>query len=138
MTDGKVPIFWETAMANARAKSAKRQMHNKKFPGIERFSEMLKTMNSDEIARELDVTRHTVTNWIRRYDLRDKAVQISYAREMERELRAERRRIAELEHVGKIEGGIAALHARTPISKAQGINGWRWSRPWNAETTSPS
>ena len=48
------------------------------------------------------------------------------------------KRIAELEHAGKIEGGIAALHARTPMSKAEGINGWRWTRPWNAETTSPN
>jgi len=129
-------MFWEEAMANARAKT--RRVHNRKFPGVERLTVLLETMNSDELARELKVTRHTITNWIRRHNLRDKAVKISYTREQAIEARAERRRIAELEHVGKIEGGIAALHARTPMSKAEGINGWRWTRPWNAETTSPN
>lgn len=118
-------------MANARTKA--RRIHNRKFPGLDRLIAMLETMNSDEIARELKVTRHTVTNWVRRHDLQHKALRIRYVREMERELRAERRRIAEAEHVGKIEGGIAALHARTKMSAAQGINGWRWSRPWNVQ-----
>lgn len=129
-------MFWEEAMANARAKT--RRIHNKKFPGVERLTVLLKTMTSAEIARELEVTQHTVTNWIRRNDLKPKALRISYAREEQRQVRAERRRIAELEHAGKIEGGIAALHARTPMSKAEGINGWRWTRPWNAETISAS
>ena len=129
-------IFWETSMAAARTKT--RRIHNRKFPGLDRLIAMLETMNSDEIARELKVTRHTVTNWVRRHDLQHKALRIRYVREKERELRAERRRIAEAEHVGKIEGGIAALHARTKMSKAQGINGWRWSRPWNAEIIAAS
>lgn len=129
-------MFWEEAMANARAKT--RRIHNKKFPGVERLTVLLKTMTSAEIARELEVTQHTVTNWIRRNDLKPKALRISYAREEQRQVRAERRRIAELEHVGKIEGGIAALHARTRMSNAEGINGWRWTRPWNAETISAS
>lgn len=132
----KEPIFWEAAMANARAKT--RSIHNRKFPGLDRLIAMLETMNSDEIARELKVTRHTVTNWVRRHDLQHKALRIRYVREMERELRAERRRIAELEHVGKIEGGIAALYARKRMSAAEGINGWRYTRQWNAETISAS
>jgi hypothetical protein len=132
----KEPIFWEAAMANARAKT--RSIHNRKFPGLDRLIAMLETMNSDEIARELKVTRHTVTNWVRRHDLQHKALRIRYVREMERELRAERRRIAELEHVGKIEGGAAAFYARKRMSAAEGINGWRWTRPWNAETISAS
>lgn len=132
----KEMIFWETSMANARTKA--RRIHNRKFPGLDRLIAMLETMTSAEIARELEVTQHTVTNWIRRNDLKPKALRISYAREEQRQVRAERRRIAELEHAGKIEGGIAALHARTPMSKAEGINGWRWSRPWNAETISAS
>jgi len=129
-------MFWEEAMANARAKT--RRIHNKKFPGVERLTVLLKTMTSAEIARELEVTQHTVTNWIRRHHLKPKALRISYAREEQRQVRAERRRIAELEHVGKIEGGIAALYARKRMSDAEGINGWRWTRPWNAETTSAS
>jgi len=71
------------------------------------------------------------TNWVRRHDLQHKALRIRYVREMERELRAERRRIAEAEHVGKIEGGIAAIYARKRMSDAEGINGWRWSRPFD-------
>lgn len=126
----KEPIFWEAAMANARAKT--RSIHNRKFPGLDRLIAMLETMNSDEIARELKVTRHTVTNWVRRHDLQHKALRIRYVREMERELRAERRRIAELEHVGKIEGGIAAIYAKKRMSAAEGINGWRWTRPWSS------
>jgi IS30 family transposase len=129
-------MFWEEAMANARAKT--RRVHNRKFPGVERLTVLLETMNSDELARELKVTRHTITNWIRRHNLREKAVKISYTREQAIEARAERRRIAELEHVGKIEGGIAALYARKRMSAAEGINGWRWSRPWIAETISAS
>lgn len=117
-------------MANARAKT--RSIHNRKFPGLDRLIAMLETMNSDEIARELKVTRHTVTNWVRRHDLQHKALRIRYVREMERELRAERRRIAELEHVGKIEGGIAAIYAKKRMSAAEGINGWRWTRPWSS------
>jgi hypothetical protein len=132
----KEMIFWETSMANARTKA--RRIHNRKFPGLDRLIAMLETMNSDEIARELKVTRHTVTNWVRRHDLQHKALRIRYVREMERELRAERRRIAEAEHVGKIEGGIAAIYAKKRMSDAEGINGWRWSRPWNAETISAS
>jgi len=132
----KEMIFWETSMANARTKAGR--IHNRKFPGLDRLIAMLETMNSDEIARELKVTRHTVTNWVRRHDLQHKAMRIRYVREMERELRAERRRIAEAEHVGKIEGGIAALYARKRMSDAEGINGWRYSRPWIAETTSAS
>jgi signal transduction histidine kinase len=89
----KEMIFWETSMANARTKA--RRIHNRKFPGLDRLIAMLETMNSDEIARELKVTRHTVTNWVRRHDLQHKALRIRYVREMERELRAERRRIAE-------------------------------------------
>lgn len=126
----KEPIFWEAAMANARAKT--RSIHNRKFPGLDRLIAMLETMNSDEIARELKVTRHTVTNWVRRHDLQHKALRIRFVREMERELRAERRRIAELEHVGKIEGGIAAIYAKKRMSAAEGINGWRWTRPWSS------
>jgi uncharacterized protein YjcR len=129
-------MFWEEAMANARAKT--RRVHNRKFPGVERLTVLLETMNSDELARELKVTRHTITNWIRRHNLRDKAVKISYTREQAIEARAERRRIAELEHVGKIEGGIAALYARKRMSAAKGINGWRYTRQWNAETISAS
>lgn len=117
-------------MANARAKT--RSIHNRKFPGLDRLIAMLETMNSDEIARELKVTRHTVTNWVRRHDLQHKALRIRFVREMERELRAERRRIAELEHVGKIEGGIAAIYAKKRMSAAEGINGWRWTRPWSS------
>ena len=129
-------MFWEEAMANARAKT--RRVHNRKFPGVERLTVLLETMNSDELARELKVTRHTITNWIRRHNLREKAVKISYTREQAIEARAERRRIAELEHVGKIEGGIAALYARKRMSAAEGINGWRYSRPWSAQTISAS
>jgi hypothetical protein len=132
----KEMIFWETSMANARTKA--RRIHNRKFPGLDRLIAMLETMNSDEIARELKVTRHTVTNWVRRHDLQHKALRIRYVREMERELRAERRRIAEAEHVGKIEGGIAAIYARKRMSAAEGINGWRYSRPWIAQTISAS
>jgi hypothetical protein len=132
----KEMIFWETSMANARTKA--RRIHNRKFPGLDRLIAMLETMNSDEIARELKVTRHTVTNWVRRHDLQHKALRIRYVREMERELRAERRRIAELEHVGKIEGGIAAIYAKKRMSAAEGINGWRYSRPWIAQTISAS
>ena len=126
-------MFWEEAMTNARAKT--RRVHNRKFPGVERLTTLLETMDSDELARELQVTRHTITNWIKRHNLREKAVKISYAREEQRQVRAERRRIAELEHAGKIEGGAAAFYARKRMSAAEGINGWRWSRPWIAETT---
>ena len=122
-------LSWETSMAAALTKA--RRLHNRKFPGLDRLLAMLETMNSDEIARELKVTRHTVTNWVRRHDLQHKALRIRFVREMERELRAERRRIAELEHVGKIEGGIAAIYAKKRMSAAEGINGWRWSRPFD-------
>jgi hypothetical protein len=137
MKETKIPAFWEVAMASAR-KKAKPPPANRKFPGLERFTKMLETMTSAEIARELRVTRHTVTNWVSEHRLKDKAIHIQTVLEQEREARAERRRIAELEHVGKIQGGIAALYAKKRMSDAAGINGWRWTRPWNAQTISAS
>jgi hypothetical protein len=125
----KVPILWEVAMAAARKKS-KPPPANRKFPGVERLTKMLETMTSAEIARELRVTQHTVTNWVTEHRLKDKAVHIRMLREQERQARAERRRVAAAEHLGKIEGGVMAIHARTRMSKAQGINGWRYSRSW--------
>lgn len=126
MKETKVPIYWHTAMANARGKN-KPPPPNRKFPGVDRLTVMLETMTSADIARELRVTQHTVTNWVTEHGLKDKAIHIKYVRQMEREARAERRRVADAEHLGKIEGGFAALHARTKLSNAEGINGWRWS-----------
>jgi len=128
-----VPILWEVAMANARSKAKRKPPPaNRKFPGVDVLTKLLETMNSAEIATELNVTRHTVTNWISRSGLKDKAVKIKYEREARKAAREQAKIVATAEHLGKIEGGAAAFYARMRISAAEGINGWRYTRQWLA------
>lgn len=130
--ENAIPVLWEVAMANAREKAKRRPPPvNRKFPGVEVLTKMLKTMNSAQIAAELNVTQHTVTNWISRAGLKNKAVKINYEREKKKIAKKNAKLVAAAEHVGKIEGGVAAFYARMKMSSAQEINGWRYSKSWH-------
>ena len=132
--ENKIPISWEVAMAEKRHKGTKKFVPaNKKYPGDEKLLSMLETMDTAEIAAEFGVTRHTVLNWIKRRGLKDAAKKIRFVERIEK---------AKVEDTPardrSPEGWLMELWAKKRLSKAQWINGWRYSRPWSAETTSPS
>ena len=125
--ENRIPISWEVAMASKRHKGTKKFVPaNKKYPGDEKFLSMLETMDTADIAAEFSVTRHTVLNWIKRRGLEEAAKKIRSVGWIEKVKANEdapaKNRLP--------EGWLIKLWAKKRLSKAQGINGWRYSRPW--------
>lgn len=132
--DNKIPVSWEIAMASKRNKGTKKFVPaNKKYPGDEKFLSMLETMDAAEIAAEFGVIRHTVLNWIKRRGLKDAAKKIRFVERIEK---------AKVENPPardrSPEGWLMELWAKKRLSKAQGINGWRYTRQWDVGITSLS
>lgn len=126
----KIPISWEVAMASKRSKGTKKFVPaNKKYPGDEKFLGMLETLDIDDIAAELGVSRHAVMSWIRRRGFKDVTKKIPFIERIER---------AKVDENASTKSPLMELWAKKRLSKAQGINGWRWSRPWNVDIISAS
>ena len=128
--ENKIPISWEVAMASKRNKGTKKFVPaNKKYPGDEKFLSMLETMDTAEIAAEFGVTRHTVLNWIKRRGLKDAAKKIRFVERIEK---------AKVNENEPTKSPPMELWAKKRLSKAQGINGWRYTRQWDVGITSLS
>jgi hypothetical protein len=126
--DNKIPVSWEIAMASKRNKGTKKFVPaNKKYPGDEKLLSMLETMDTADIAAEFSVTRHTVLNWIKRNGFKEAAKKVRFVQPVKK---------VEVEDAPardrSPEGWLMELWAKKRLSKAQGINGWRWTRPWLA------
>ena len=128
--ENKIPVSWEVAMASKRNKGTKKFVPaNKRYPGDEKFLSMLENMDTADIAAEFSGTRHTVLNWIKRRGLKDAAKKIRFVERIEK---------AKVDENEPSKSPLMELWAKKRLSKAQGINGWRYTREWDVGITSPS
>jgi len=128
--DSKIPISWEVAMASKRNKGTKKFVPaNKKYPGDEKLRSMLKTMSIADIAAEFGVTRHAVLNWVKRRGLEEAVKKIRFVERIEK---------AKVNENDPTKSPPMELWAKKRLSKAQGINGWRYTRQWDVGITSLS
>jgi hypothetical protein len=104
MVDAFMVIPWRLEFEKKRARNPRRGSATK-FPGVQKFMDLLREYSIERIAEELTVTPHTVQKWVKMH---------------------------ELSHLLPTQPNFHATHhnrlayqwARVKLSKAQGINGW--------------
>jgi len=107
-----------------RVKSKPRQPPNRKDPGKSVLQLLLKTHSIPQVAEKYSVKTVTVQRWVAEHQLVGIRSQIAHPNKGthqtdDRQVSAETK-----------DCELAAQWARRPLSKAQGINGWRFTMTW--------
>jgi len=135
-----------------------------KYPGTDALIEQMKSMSINRLAAHYNVNRRTVLLWIVNNRLQKHVINTRPTVPPAEELlhlaqTMSHKEIAAYYNVGASTAGSWIRLARDPdavrqkkprrdtssqdwvrkrLSKAEGVNGWRYSKPWSAEITSPS
>lgn len=101
---------WDTTFKKRPPARTGQAAHNKKFPGVEALREMLMDHGSTEIAAQLGVTPHTVTNWIIRNGLQGLSPHVRQRKPRPPGVPSDAERVAATD-----DGGMMAAWARRKL-----------------------